>query len=55
MYDIVIVVSLTILLFTYFKLICDQWIGFFGYHVEIPIFNGLGVLVIVYILKICDA
>ena len=47
-YDVIIVLSLTILLLIYFKLICNQWKNLLDmYTPAIPLLNGLAVLLFV--------
>lgn len=47
-YDIVIILSLTLLLLIYFKLICNQWVGLFSQTPLIPLLNGLGILIFIF-------
>ena len=50
-YDIVVMISLTVLLILYFELICQQWIALTKESHVIPIANALGLFPLVYIMK----
>ena len=50
-YDIIIIVSLSVLLILYFGLICDMWVGITAESPLIPILNALVLFPIVYIMK----
>lgn len=53
-YDIIIIISMSVLLILYFSLICDQWAGMIGDSKSIPILNALALFPIVYIMKKFD-
>lgn len=53
-YDIIIIVSMTTLLFLYFSLICQQWAGILGESKVISIVNAVILFPIIYVMKKYD-
>ena len=54
MYDLIIVISMSVLLVLYFNLICDQWESMTSKSRLIPILNAMVLFPIVYIMKKFD-
>lgn len=54
LYDIIIVISMTVLLILYFNLICEQWESMTAKSRLIPILNAIVLFPIVYIMKKFD-
>ena len=51
LYDLTIVIAMSVLLILYFSLICKQWEGMTSKSILIPLLNALALFPIVYVMK----